>query len=161
MNNSANSRVKSLAVSLSGGGHRATLFVACALMYLVDAKYNAHSPRLHLFRAVSDNGLWPSSQFQGDRWPGISGSALASPLATQIAKSGTLFAPLFTKSTCWCCCLGALTCFADSGDRLSPWYVRLLLFFVGLRGWAFRRAGSAVLRARQILCSHPTVVKQL
>ena len=38
MNDSANSHVKSLAVSLSGGGHRATLFVLGALRYLVDKK---------------------------------------------------------------------------------------------------------------------------
>ena len=47
MNDSANSGVKSLAVSLWGGGHRATLFVLGALMYLVDAKVNGTGYPLH------------------------------------------------------------------------------------------------------------------
>ena len=42
MSDLPNTRAKTLAVSLSGGGHRATLFALGALMYLVDAKANAN-----------------------------------------------------------------------------------------------------------------------
>ena len=98
LNDSANSRVKSLAVSLSGGGHRATLFVLGALMYLADAKGNAHVTSI---ASVSGRSLTNGFVDQTLNFRETDGSEfrerVAIPLATQIAKSGTLFAPLFTK----------------------------------------------------------------
>ena len=86
MNDPANSRVKSLAVSLSGGGHRATLFVLGALMYLVDAKANAHVTSI---ASVSGGSLTNGFVGQTVNFREIDGSEfrkrVASPLATQIA----------------------------------------------------------------------------
>jgi hypothetical protein len=42
MSSPQDSRFKSIAVTLSGGGHRATLFGLGALMYLVDARANTN-----------------------------------------------------------------------------------------------------------------------
>ena len=42
MTSPPNANGKSLAVAMSGGGHRATLFVLGALMYLVDAGANKY-----------------------------------------------------------------------------------------------------------------------
>lgn len=87
MNDTASSHVKSLAVSLSGGGHRATLFVLGALMYLADAKANAHVTSI---ASVSGGSLTNGFVGQTVNFREIDGSEfrkrVAGPLATQIAK---------------------------------------------------------------------------
>jgi hypothetical protein len=98
MNDSASARSKSLAVSLSGGGHRATLFVLGALLYLVDAKVNKHVTSI---ASVSGGSLTNGFVGQALNFRETDGTEfrnkVASPLATQIAKSGTLFVPLLSK----------------------------------------------------------------
>ena len=79
--------VKSLAVSMSGGGHRATLFVLGALMYLVDVKANAFVSSIASVSGGSiTNGMVGQNldfrQTNGDEFR----SRVASPLATQIAR---------------------------------------------------------------------------
>jgi hypothetical protein len=150
MNDPANSRVKSLAVSLSGGGHRATLFVLGALMYLVDAKANAHVTSI---ASVSGGSLTNGFVGQTVNFREIDGSEfrkrVASPLATQIAKSGTLFAPLFTKVYLLVLGAAGLLVLIIPAIISGPWYVRLLLFFIGLAvwGWLFGARGRVCARA--------------
>src|SRR5918993_4243213 len=90
--------IKSLAVTLSGGGHRATLFVLGALLYLVDAKANAYVTSI---ASVSGGSLTNGLVGQNLNFRETDGtefrSRVAAPLATQIANKGTLFAPFFTK----------------------------------------------------------------
>lgn len=158
MNDSANSHVKSLAVSLSGGGHRATLFVLGALMYLVDAKVNAHVTSIASVSGGSlTNGfVGQTLNFRETDGPDFR-ERVASPLATQIAKSGTLFAPLFTKVYLLVLIAGALLVLAIPAIVTGPWYVRLLLFFVGLAlwGWLFGARGLLCARAFRITLFSP------
>lgn len=138
MNGPANSQVKSLAVSLSGGGHRATLFVLGALMYLVDAKANGDVTSIASVSGGSlTNGfVGQTLNFRETDGPEFR-QRVASPLATQIAKSGTLFAPLFTKIYLLVLISGGLSVFVIPAILPGPWYVRLLLFFIGLAVWAW------------------------
>ena len=83
---------------MSGGGHRATLFVLGALMYLVDARANQDVTSIASVSGGSiTNGLVGQEvnfrQTNSDEFR----DRVAKRLATQIANSGTLFAPLFTK----------------------------------------------------------------
>lgn len=158
MNDSANSRVKSLAVSLSGGGHRATLFVLGALMYLVDAKVNGHVTSI---ASVSGGSLTNGFVGQTLNFRETNRSefreGVASPLATQIAKSGTLFAPLFSKVYLLLLFGGALLVLAIPAIGPGPWYVRLFLFLVGLAlwGWLFAARGWLCARAFRITLFSP------
>ena len=142
--------VRSLAVAMSGGGHRATLFVLGALMYLVDAKANADVTSIASVSGGSlTNGLVGQAvnfrQTNSDEFR----DQVAKPLATQIANSGTLFAPVFTKiylafwllQEYWSSSFPALV--------PSPWWVRLLLFFAGtmIWGWIFGARGRVCARA--------------
>ena len=158
MNDSPASHVKSLAVSLSGGGHRATLFVLGALMYLVDAKANADVTSI---ASVSGGSLTNGFVGQTLNFRETDGAdfrkRVASPLATQIAKSGTLFAPLFSKVYLLLLFAGALLVLAIPAIGPGPWYVRLLLFLVGLAlwGWLFAARGRLCARAFRITLFSP------
>lgn len=158
MNDLENSRVKRLAVSLSGGGHRATLFVLGALMYLVDAKANADVTSI---ASVSGGSLTNGFVGQTLNFRETDGTEfrkrVAGPLATQIAKSGTLFAPLLTKVYLAILIVGAILVFVIPAIVSAPWYVRLLLFFVGLMvwGWLFGARGRVCARAFRITLFSP------
>ena|SRR5437868_10576163 len=98
MSSPPNASAKSLAVSLSGGGHRATLFALGALMYLVDAQANADVTSIASVSggSITNGFVGQTLNFRktnGDEFR----ARVARPLATQIANSGTLFAPLLTK----------------------------------------------------------------
>ena len=97
-NNLQNQNGKSMAVSLSGGGHRATLFALGALMYLVDAHANTSVTSI---ASVSGGSLTNGLVGQTLDFRKTNGTEfrerVAKPLATQIATKGTFFAPLFTK----------------------------------------------------------------
>jgi Patatin-like phospholipase len=141
---------KSLAISLSGGGHRATLFALGALMYIVDAKANAYTTSI---ASVSGGSLTNGLVGQTLNFRETSGadfrSRVAGPLATQIAKHGTLFAPFFTKVYLAILIIAAILVFAIPALVSAPWYVRLLLFFIGLMvwGWIFGARGRVCARA--------------
>ncbi|HEV8430435.1 MAG TPA: patatin-like phospholipase family protein [Pyrinomonadaceae bacterium] len=141
---------KSLAVAMSGGGHRATLFVLGALMYLVDAKANADVTSIASVSGGSlTNGLVGQAvnfrQTNSDEFR----ERVAKPLATQIANSGTLFAPLFTKIYLFILIVAGILVFAIPALVPSPWFVRLLLFFAGtiVWGWIFGVRGRVCARA--------------
>ncbi|MEK6286644.1 MAG: patatin-like phospholipase family protein [Acidobacteriota bacterium] len=150
MNAQDNSQLASLAVSLSGGGHRAAIFTLGALMYLVDAQANA---RVTSIASVSGGSL--TNGFVGQALDFTSADGLtfrqrvASPLATQIAKSGTLFAPLLTKLYLALLVVVAVLVFATFAVVPGPWYVRLLAFVLGLTvwGWLFGKRGFVCARA--------------
>ena len=142
--------VRSLAVAMSGGGHRATLFVLGALMYLVDAKVNADVTSIASVSGGSlTNGLVGQAvnfrQTNSDQFR----DRVAKPLATQIANSGTLFAPIFTKIYLVVLVVAGILVFAIPALVPSPWWVRLLLFFAGtmIWGWIFGVRGRVCARA--------------
>lgn len=141
---------KSLAISLSGGGHRATLFALGALMYIVDAKANANTTSI---ASVSGGSLTNGLVGQTLNFRETNGAdfrnRVAGPLATQIAKHGTLFAPLFTKVYLAILIISGILIFVIPAIVSAPWYLRLLLFFIGLMvwGWIFGARGRVCARA--------------
>jgi hypothetical protein len=150
MNSSENSSVKSLAVSLSGGGHRATLFALGALMYIVDAKANADVTSI---ASVSGGSLTNGLVGQNLNFRETGGvefrKRVAGPLATQIAKRGTLFAPLLSKVYVAILVIGAILVFAIPLILFEHWYVRFLMIIIGLLlwGWFFGLRGWVCARA--------------
>lgn len=140
---------KSLAVSLSGGGHRATLFVLGALMYLVDAKANTYVTSI---ASVSGGSLTNGMVGQNLNFRQTDGTEfrnrVASPLATQIAKSGTLFAPVFTKIYLAILIVAGILVFLIPALAPVPWYARLLLFFIALTLWGYIFAARGRVCAR-------------
>ena len=140
---------KSLAVSLSGGGHRATLFVLGALMYLVDAKANANVTSI---ASVSGGSLTNGMVGQTLNFRRTNGNEfrdrVASPLATQLANKGTLFAPLLSKVYVVILVITGLLVIAIPAIAPAPWYVRILLFLAGLMIWGW------ILGVRGRICAH-------
>jgi len=150
MSSPPNANGKSLAVSLSGGGHRATLFVLGALMYLVDAKANTFVTSI---ASVSGGSLTNGLIGQNLNFKETDGnefrSRVASPLATQIAKKGTLFAPLFSKFYLVILIVTGILALIIPAIVPMPWYARILLFLIGLTlwGWIFAARGRVCARA--------------
>jgi hypothetical protein len=142
--------VKSLAVSLSGGGHRASLFTLGALMYLVDAEANE---RVTSIASVSGGSLTNGFVGQELDFKSTNGDdfrrRVARPLATQIAKSGTFFAPLLTKVYVAFLIIGLILAVAIPILTPVAWYLEILLFLVLLAawGWYFGKRGSVCARA--------------
>jgi len=168
MSTTENGNVKSLAVSLSGGGHRATLFVLGALMYLVDAKANAHVTSIASVSGGSlTNGLVGQAvdfrQTDGDQFR----QRVATPLATQIALRGTLFAPLLSKIYLAVLIVWGVVAVVVPLIGWAPWYVRLVVFVVLVAswGWFFGKRGAICARAfRKTLFSpdgHDTKLAQI
>ena len=144
------SPARSLALSLSGGGHRATLFVLGALMYLVDAKANAEVTSI---ASISGGSLTNGFVGQTVDFRNTNGAEfrerVAGPLATQIAKSGTLFAPLFTKLYLAVLIVVGILIFVIPALVAVPWYIKLLIFFLGtiVWGWIFAARGRVCAKA--------------
>ncbi len=141
---------KSLAIAMSGGGHRATLFVLGALMYLVDAKANQDVTSIASVSGGSlTNGLVGQEvnfrQTNSDEFRDL----VAKRLATQIANIGTLFAPLFTKIYVVILVVVGILVIAVPALAPVPWYMRILLFFVGtlIWGWIVGVRGRVCARA--------------
>ncbi|HZN08131.1 MAG TPA: patatin-like phospholipase family protein [Pyrinomonadaceae bacterium] len=138
MSTTENRNVKSLAVSLSGGGHRATLFVLGALMYLVDAKANASVTSIASVSGGSlTNGLVGQEvnfrQTDGNQFR----QRVASPLATQIALKGTLFTPFLSKLYLVVLILWGMAALVVPLIDWGPWYVRLVAFIVLVASWGW------------------------
>jgi predicted acylesterase/phospholipase RssA len=145
MSTNANPNVKSLAVSLSGGGHRATLFVLGALMYLVDAKANANVTSIASVSGGSlTNGLVGQEvnfrQTDGNQFR----QRVAAPLATQIALKGTLFDPFLSKLYLAVLFIWGIAALVVPLIDWGPWYLRFLVFLVLIAswGWFFGKRGA-------------------
>ena len=150
MNSSANPPMKSLAISMSGGGHRATLFVLGALMYLVDANANANVTSIASVSGGSlTNGLVGQAVNFRETNSDEFRSRVAVPLATQIANKGTLFAPLFTKFYLAILVVVGILVVVIAAIVPVPWYLRILVFLIGLIvwGWIFGARGRVCARA--------------
>jgi len=153
MSSPQDSRFKSIAVTLSGGGHRATLFGLGALMYLVDARANTNVTSI---ASVSGGSLTNGFVGQTVNFRNTDGGEfrqrVASPLATQIAKRGTLFAPLLSKLYVAGLIIGAIVVLVIPWIVAAPWYGRLLLFLILLTLWGW------YLGTRGRLCAHAFAV---
>ena len=136
MNSLKDSHVGSLAISLSGGGHRATLFTLGVLMYLADAKANE---RVTSIASASGGSLTNGFVGQMLDFKSTDGDdfrrLVARPLATQIAKSGAFFAPLLTKVYVALLIVGIIVVLASPLLLSGPWDLRVLLFLALLMVW--------------------------
>src|SRR5687768_10092987 len=92
------SPMNSIALALSGGGHRATLFTLGALMYVVDAGRARDTSSI---ASVSGGSLTNGFVAQTLDFQGTDSAAfereVVKPLAGQIAQRGMLFAPWLSK----------------------------------------------------------------
>ena len=89
---------KSLALTLSGGGHRATLFGLGALIYVVDSGRQKQTTSISSVSGGSiTNGLVGQEVDFQETTPDEFAAKVAGPLALQVAKRGTLFAPFSSK----------------------------------------------------------------
>lgn len=124
------------AVTLSGGGHRATLFGLGALLYLVDT--GAHN---HVTSIASVSGGSLTNGFVGQTLdfratdPAAFRQNVVERLATQIARKGTLFAPVLTKLYLALLIITTLAIFLPFFIAWDMWYVRLPLQLVILAVW--------------------------
>ena len=134
----------SLAIALSGGGHRATLFGLGALLYMVDAGANRRAASISSVSGGSlTNGFVGQEVDFSQITPDDFASKVAAPLACQIAQQGTLFAPLTTKLYLVLLGLLALSAFAPFILAPVPHWVRILMaagILVAL-GWVFSWRG--------------------
>jgi hypothetical protein len=139
---------KSLAVTLSGGGHRATLFTLGALLYLVDAKANSFVTSI---ASVSGGSLTNGFVGQEVDYRKTDSTEfrkrVAGPLATQIAKRGTLFAPLSSKIYVATLIVVGILVIAVPAIVAVAWYWRILLFLIMLMVWGW------ILAARGRVCA--------
>ena len=157
-----------LAVSLSGGGHRATLFGLGALMYLVDARANSSVTSIASVSGGSITNAFVGQMADFKKTDTTDFDLhVAKPLATQIAKRGTLFAPLLTKFYLVALILGGAAVFVPLFISVSSWLVRLFLFllFLGIWGWFFGKRGALCAHAFQKTLfspsGRPTALSQL
>jgi hypothetical protein len=136
----------SLAVSLSGGGHRATLFTLGALMYLVDSGANKSVTSI---ASVSGGSITNALVGQTLRFRAAGSSEfdqrISKPLAYRIANNGTLFAPALVKLyIALLVVLGLSLLVIPFTTSLGPCYVRFLLWVAVLLigGWLAGKRGS-------------------
>jgi hypothetical protein len=155
---------RSIAIALSGGGHRATLFTLGALMYVVDS---GRAGEVTSIASVSGGSITNGMVAQTLNFQTTDSDAfeekVVAPLAGQIANRGTLFAPLLSKLYLAALVLGLPAAFLPFWCFDWAWGVKavaslgLLIVWgwvAGKRGWvcarAFRRtlfapSGSATL----------------
>lgn len=154
-----------LALALSGGGHRATLFGLGALLYLVDA---GQGPRLGSIASISGGSL--TNGYIGLHCDLTTASpeevrGHAGALAHQVARRGTLWAAPLTWAFCALVLLlpilaGVLTWRLGSAWGWLVWAVTLLVdgWLAQQRSWVGRKAFERTLFHRARLDAvHPAV----
>jgi predicted acylesterase/phospholipase RssA len=139
-----------LAVALSGGGHRATLFGLGALMYLVDAGRQRDTVSIASVSGGSlTNGfVGQTLDFQGVSSEGFT-TRVVKPLAGQIANRGTLFAPLITKLYFLLLVFGFIAAWLPLWLLPAAIWLRVLAFvlLLCLWGWLFSLRGAVCAHA--------------
>ncbi len=135
---------KSLAIALSGGGHRATLFGLGALMCVVDAGRHRETTSIS---SVSGGSLTNGFVGQTLNFRQTTTDAftrdVAGPLAYQIAQRGTLFAPWTSKLYMALLVLLALQVFTPFVFLAAAQWVQIV-FALGVLvvlGWVFSFRG--------------------
>lgn len=169
---------RSVAIALSGGGHRATIFALGALMYVVDAGRARDTTSIASVSGGSlTNGFVAQALDFRSADPAAFEAKVAGPLARQIAHRGTLFAPWLSKLYLLVLAAGLPAAFlplwlldAAWGFRVLAWLALLVAWgwLAGKRGWICARAfrstlfapgGSATLlnniatRVSHVICS--------
>ena len=130
-------QVKKLAVALSGGGHRASLFALGVMLYLTDAGKNRDVTSVSSVSGGSlTNGFVAQEGDYSTLTPRQFENRIARPLARQIAQRGTLWAAWIT----WAYILVLLTGLVAT---FSIWWLplnlagRMAIFVSALTCWSF------------------------
>jgi len=150
----------SLAIALSGGGHRATLFGLGALMYLVDAGRQRDTTSIASVSggSLANGFLAQTLDFRKTDSAAFDEKVVA-PVARQIALRGTLFASRLTKFYLMCLVAGFAVVFLPWWlSWEAPWWLRLLLS-LGLLlfwGWLLRQRGWVCAQAFKTTLFSPT-----
>ena len=121
MTDGARTRIRRVAIALSGGGHRASLFGLGVLLYLADAGKNRSVVSVS---SVSGGSLTNAFVAQGGDYSRLTGEEferrIAQPFARQVAQVGTLWASWTTWAYVVTLCLAVLVV-------LSIWWLPLNL----------------------------------
>lgn len=151
-------QVPSLALALSGGGHRATLFTLGALMYVVDAGRHRDTTSIASVSGGSlTNGFVAQTlDFQTTDSAQFA-QQVAGPLGARIATKGTFFAPLLTKVYVVCLIAGFFAAFSPLWLLDASWWCRHLavLFLLLLWGWFLGLRGTVYARAFRVTLFSP------
>ena len=157
---------KEIAVALSGGGHRASLFGLGVLLYLADAGKNRDVVSIS---SVSGGSLTNGFVAQAGDYSNLTSnefeSRVARPLARKLARKGTLWASWITWLYCFALAGGFIATFSVWSMPLSV-VTRMVLFVISLIGWMYllasRRGDVCGLAFRRELYSNngkPTLLR--
>ena len=167
MTNSATARTRRIAIALSGGGHRASLFGLGVLIYLTDARMNRDVVSVSSVSGGSLTNAWLAQR--GD-YSNLTAEELESqvvrPFVRQVAHYGTLWA----SCTTW---LYVVTLFVSLLSLIALWWLpvdllpRFICFAIGLVGWglfaALRNMMCALAFQRTLYSAdgHPTLLSEI
>ena len=158
-------RVQHVGLSMSGGGHRASLFGLGALMYLIDA---GKGPELAAVASVSGGSLtngWVGLETDLTTVSPAAFRSLASRLAVRIARKGTLWSSWLVYALLAAMALpvlGAVVATVCTGLRgtVIAWPIALLLtgIVAQRRSWVARRTfESSLFHGRRLAQMHHSV----
>ena len=164
MTDSARTRIGRVAIALSGGGHRASLFGLGVLLYLADAGKNRDVVSVS---SVSGGSLTNAFVAQSGDYSRLAGKEferrIAQPFARQVAQIGTLWASWTTWAYVATLCLAFLAV-------LSIWWllldhpIRIVGFVLGLTLLSFLasyRSAICALALRRTLYTRSGRASQL
>ena len=167
MTESAATRTKKIAIALSGGGHRASLFGLGVLLYLADAGINRDVVSVSSVSGGSLTNAWLAQK--GDYSslaPEELESRIVGPFARQLAHVGTLWAS-------WTTWVYIVTLAVSFVAVFALWCLpvdllwRTICFVCGLAGWGFLaslRGPISALAFRRTLYSTggtPTLLREI
>lgn len=148
-----------LALALSGGGHRASLFTLGALMYVVDAGRQRDTTSIASVSGGSlTNGFVAQTLDFQTTDPRAFAEKVVAPLAGRIARKGTLFAPLLTKLYLLWLVVSFFAAFLPLWLLNAPWWYRHLAAIAALLvwGWFLGLRGRVCARAFRIALFSPS-----
>ena len=126
-----------VALALSGGGHRASLFALGVLLYLTESGKNRDVTSIS---SVSGGSLTNGFVAQAGDYSSLTinefEARVVEPLARQLAKRGTLWSSWTTWAYVVALAVGFTATFFVWSLPLN-WVVRISLFIFALAGWSF------------------------
>ena len=135
MNEGLPRRTRKIAIALSGGGHRATLFALGVLLYVTDAGRNRDVTSVS---SVSGGSLTNAWLAQGGDYSRLTPQELerriVQPLVRRVAHRGTLWASWTTWVYIVTICVALVTVFAVWWLPIHP-LARVASFVVALAAW--------------------------
>ena len=160
-------RTKRIAIALSGGGHRASLFGLGVLLYLADAGRNRDVVSVSSVSGGSLTNAWLAQRGDySNLTPEELESRIVRPFARRVAHVGTLWASWITWIFIVTLAVGLVAVFA-------LWWLpvdllwRMICFVLGLAGWgllASLRGTTCALAFRRTLYStgrRPTLLREI